>query len=140
MSSSPAADRPAWGLALIGNKLCCRQRQRLRQGLELRPQFRARRPGGGRHCRPDRRQPAWPGRSRARLSPLRRGELAGGRKGLGDEAWAFLGLMQGLRAEGRAPRMITIENVPDMLTSRRGADFDRTCEMSSPPPATFTAR
>ena len=29
--------------------------------------------------------------------------LAGGRKGLGDEAWAFLRLMQGLRAEGRAP-------------------------------------
>jgi DNA (cytosine-5)-methyltransferase 1 len=53
--------------------------------------------------------------------------LAGGRKGLGDEAWAFLRLMQGLRAEGRAPRMITIENVPDMLTSLGGADFDRTC-------------
>ena len=54
--------------------------------------------------------------------------LAGGRKGLGDEAWDFLRLMQDLRAEGRAPRMITIENVVDMLTSLGGADFDRTCD------------
>ena len=57
--------------------------------------------------------------------------LAGKRKGLGDEAWDFLRLMQDLRAEGRAPRMITIENVVDMLTSSRGADFERTCGMLS---------
>jgi DNA (cytosine-5)-methyltransferase 1 len=51
--------------------------------------------------------------------------LAGGRKGLGPEAWAFLRLMQDLRAEGRAPRMIVIENVPAILTSLGGSDFDR---------------
>jgi DNA (cytosine-5)-methyltransferase 1 len=38
--------------------------------------------------------------------------LAGGRKGLGPETWAFMGLLQGLCAEGRAPRMVVIENVP----------------------------
>ena len=54
--------------------------------------------------------------------------LAGKRKGLGDEAWDFLRLVQDLRAEGRAPRMITIENVVAMLTSRNEADFDRTCD------------
>ena len=66
--------------------------------------------------------------------------LAGGRKGLGDEAWAFPRLVQDLRAEGRAPSMITIENVVAMLTSRNGADFDRTCTYFLPPPATSTAR
>lgn len=52
---------------------------------------------------------------------------AGKRKGLGPEAWAFMKLMQGLRPEGRAPRMIVIENVPDLLTSLDGKDFDRIC-------------
>ena len=55
--------------------------------------------------------------------------LAGGRKGLGAEAWAFLTLMQNLRAEGRAPRLVVIENVPAMLTSLGGKDFDKVCDM-----------
>jgi DNA (cytosine-5)-methyltransferase 1 len=54
--------------------------------------------------------------------------LAGGRKGLGPEAWAFLQLVQDLRAEGRAPKLITIENVPATLTSLGGKDFDRICD------------
>ncbi len=55
--------------------------------------------------------------------------LAGGRKGLGPEAWKFLDLVQALRDEGRAPALVAIENVPDMLTSDGGCDFDRTCFM-----------
>ena len=37
-------------------------------------------------------------------------------------------LMQGLRAEGRAPRMIVIENVCGLLTSHGGKDFDAICD------------
>lgn len=55
--------------------------------------------------------------------------LAGGRKGLGPEAWAFLKLMQDLRAEGRAPRLIVIENVVATLTSLDGKDFGKICDM-----------
>ena len=54
--------------------------------------------------------------------------LAGGRKGLGSEAWAFLDLVRDLRAEGRVPKLITIENVPATLTSLGGKDFDRICD------------
>ena len=36
--------------------------------------------------------------------------------------------MQGLRAEGRAPRMIVIENVCGLLTSHGGKDFDAICD------------
>jgi DNA (cytosine-5)-methyltransferase 1 len=53
--------------------------------------------------------------------------LAGKRKGLGPEAWAFMTAMQGLRSEGRATPLIAIENVPDLLTSLDGRDFDRIC-------------
>jgi len=35
--------------------------------------------------------------------------------------------MQGLRAEGRAPRLIVIENVCGLLTSHGGKDFDGIC-------------
>jgi DNA (cytosine-5)-methyltransferase 1 len=35
--------------------------------------------------------------------------------------------MQALRAEGRAPRTIVIENVCGLLTSHRGEDFDSIC-------------
>ena len=52
-------------------------------------------------------------------SPCMGASLAGGRKGLGTEAWAFLTLMQNLRAEGRAPRLVVIENVPAMLDVAR---------------------
>jgi DNA (cytosine-5)-methyltransferase 1 len=54
--------------------------------------------------------------------------LAGGRKGLGPEAWVFLQRVQDLRAEGRAPKLITIENVPATLTSLGEKDFDRICD------------
>ncbi len=53
--------------------------------------------------------------------------LAGGRKGLGAEAWKFLDLVQALRDEDRAASLVVIENVPDMLTSDNGSDFDRIC-------------
>jgi DNA (cytosine-5)-methyltransferase 1 len=55
--------------------------------------------------------------------------LAGKRGGLGPETWIFTNLLRGLRAESRAPKMVAIENVPDMLTSSGGRDFDRICDM-----------
>jgi len=36
--------------------------------------------------------------------------------------------MKSLRAEGRGPRLIALENVPGTLTSRGGADFRALCE------------
>jgi DNA (cytosine-5)-methyltransferase 1 len=59
--------------------------------------------------------------------PCKGAGLAGKRKGLGPETWAFMGLMHGLRSEGREPKMIVIENVLAMLTSNGGRDFDRLC-------------
>src|SRR5271166_1483848 len=57
--------------------------------------------------------------------------LAGDRAGLGGARsgafWPFWRLMQGLRAEGRAPRLIVIENVCGLLTSHGGKDFDGIC-------------
>ena len=57
--------------------------------------------------------------------------LAGDRAGLdgarSGSFWPFMKLMQGLRAEGRAPRMIVIENVTGLLTSHGGKDFDAIC-------------
>jgi DNA (cytosine-5)-methyltransferase 1 len=53
--------------------------------------------------------------------------LAGARGGLGGERsglfWAWLSLMRGLEAEGRAPETWIIENVAGLLSSRGGADF-----------------
>ena len=53
--------------------------------------------------------------------------LAGDRAGLNGSRsgafWPFWRLMLGLRAEGRAPNMIVIENVTGLLTSHEGADF-----------------
>ncbi|MEM9169579.1 MAG: DNA cytosine methyltransferase [Pseudomonadota bacterium] len=53
--------------------------------------------------------------------------LAGGGRGLKGARsgvfWAFYGLMTALRANGRAPRLIVLENVCGLLTSRGGADF-----------------
>jgi DNA (cytosine-5)-methyltransferase 1 len=53
--------------------------------------------------------------------------LAGARAGLSGARsgtfFAFWRLMQGLAAEGRAPRLIALENVVGLLTSRGGADF-----------------
>ena len=46
--------------------------------------------------------------------------LAGSRSGT---FWAFWGHVTALRAEGRAPATIVLENVHGTLTSRKGADF-----------------
>ena len=58
--------------------------------------------------------------------------LAGDRAGLeGDRSgafWPFMKLMQGLRSEGRAPRLIVIENVIGLLTSHDGKDFAAICD------------
>jgi DNA (cytosine-5)-methyltransferase 1 len=57
--------------------------------------------------------------------------LAGGGAGLrGDRSgmfWPFWELMQSLRGEGRAPRIIAIENVCGTLTSHGGRDFAAIC-------------
>jgi DNA (cytosine-5)-methyltransferase 1 len=54
--------------------------------------------------------------------------LAGDRAGLdgmrSGAFWPFMHLMQGLRAEGRAPRIIVIENVVGLLSSHGGQDFE----------------
>ena len=58
--------------------------------------------------------------------------LAGDRAGLDGTRsgafWPFWKLMQGLRAEGRAPQIIVIENVTGLLTSHGGRDFDAICD------------
>lgn len=60
-------------------------------------------------------------------SPCQDFSLAGARAGLsGGRSSAFFGfwrLMEALSDEGRAPRLIVIENVTGLLTSRGGADF-----------------
>jgi DNA (cytosine-5)-methyltransferase 1 len=58
--------------------------------------------------------------------------VAGDRAGLGGTRsgsfWPFMKLMQGLRSEGRAPRLIVIENVVGLLTSHDGKDFSAICD------------
>ncbi|HXA39949.1 MAG TPA: DNA cytosine methyltransferase [Phenylobacterium sp.] len=60
-------------------------------------------------------------------SPCQDFSLAGARAGLaGGRSSAFFGfwrLVEGLAAQGRAPRAIVIENVGGLLTSHGGADF-----------------
>ena len=60
--------------------------------------------------------------------PCQDPSLAGDRGGLGAARsgtfWTFWRLMQALRVEGRAPRLIVIENVTGLLTSHEGRDFD----------------
>lgn len=60
-------------------------------------------------------------------SPCQDLSLAGARGGLGAaRSGAFFGfwrLMEALDDEGRAPRLVVIENVTGLLTSRGGADF-----------------
>ena len=41
--------------------------------------------------------------------------------------WGFHSLVEALDGEGRAPRLIVLENVVGALTSRRGADFAAIC-------------
>lgn len=58
--------------------------------------------------------------------------LAGGGAGLrGDRSgtfWPFITVIEGLVAEGRAPRIIALENVIGTLTSHKGADFVAICD------------
>lgn len=65
-------------------------------------------------------------------SPCQDFSLAGARAGLaGGRSSAFYGfwrLIEGLAAEGRAPRSIVIENVSGLLTSHGGADFTAVAE------------
>ena len=64
--------------------------------------------------------------------------LAGSYRGLGDEGaknltrsgtfWPFWSLIQQLKADGRGPRLIVLENVPGTITSRSGKDFASICK------------
>ena len=64
-------------------------------------------------------------------SPCQDLSLAGRRAGLDGSRssafWGFWALMQGLAREGRAPRVIVIENVVGLLNSNGGADFTALC-------------
>ena len=64
-------------------------------------------------------------------SPCQDVSLAGARGGLearrSGAFWGFWRLMQGLDAQGRAPRLIVLENVVGLLTSGGGADFAAVC-------------
>jgi DNA (cytosine-5)-methyltransferase 1 len=57
--------------------------------------------------------------------------LAGARAGLDGARsglfWGFWRLVKALRAEGRAPRLIVLENVAGLITSHGGKDFDAIC-------------
>jgi DNA (cytosine-5)-methyltransferase 1 len=60
-------------------------------------------------------------------SPCQDFSLAGGRAGLqggrSSAFWGFWRLIEALDGEGRAPRVLVIENVTGLLSSRGGADF-----------------
>nr|WP_314437519.1 DNA cytosine methyltransferase [uncultured Brevundimonas sp.] len=64
-------------------------------------------------------------------SPCQDVSLAGARGGLeagrSGAFWGFWRLMQGLQSEGRAPRVIVLENVIGLLTSGQGRDFAAVC-------------
>jgi DNA (cytosine-5)-methyltransferase 1 len=57
--------------------------------------------------------------------------LAGARGGLGAPRsgafWGFWRLIEGLATEGRAPRLLVLENVTGLLTSHGGRDFEALC-------------
>lgn len=64
-------------------------------------------------------------------SPCQDVSLAGARGGLearrSGAFWGFWALMRGLAVEGRAPRVIVIENVCGLLSSGGGRDFAAVC-------------
>ena len=64
--------------------------------------------------------------------PCQELSLAGGRAGLEGERsatfWDYWRLMMALRAEGRAPRLVVIENVCGLITGRGGKDFVTLCD------------
>ena len=65
-------------------------------------------------------------------SPCQDLSLAGRRGGLAAERsgafWGFHRLMAELVAGGRAPRLVVLENVTGLLSSREGSDFAALCE------------
>lgn len=75
---------------------------------------------------PDRADLAWAS------FPCQDLSLAGAGAGLKGERsgsfWPFWRLIEGLRADGRKPRAIVLENVCGLLTSHDGADFSALCE------------
>ena len=68
-------------------------------------------------------------------SPCQDFSLAGARAGLaGGRSSAFFGfwkLIEGLGAQGRAPRIVVVENVVGLFTSNGGADFTALCQALS---------
>ena len=66
-------------------------------------------------------------------SPCQDLSLAGARGGLSARRsgafWGFWRLIEALDAENRAPRLIVIENVLGLLTSRGGEDFRALCDL-----------
>ncbi len=64
-------------------------------------------------------------------SPCQDLSLAGARKGLSGSRssafWGFWSLIEVLDREGRAPRVIGVENVTGLLTSHEGRDFTALC-------------
>ncbi len=68
-------------------------------------------------------------------SPCQDVSLAGRRGGLGGARssafWGFWSIVQGLGREGRAPRVIVIENVVGLLNSHGGGDFTALCRALS---------
>ncbi len=51
--------------------------------------------------------------------------LAGERSGV---FWSFWDLVKQLKVEGRAPKIVALENVFGLLSARRGGDFNAICE------------
>ncbi len=75
---------------------------------------------------PDRADLAWAS------FPCQDLSLAGAGRGLAGERsgafWGFANLVAALRAEGRAPKMLALENVAGLLTASGGRDFVALCE------------
>ncbi|MFT4793631.1 MAG: DNA (cytosine-5)-methyltransferase 1 [Paracoccaceae bacterium] len=61
------------------------------------------------------------------LAGARRGMDAGSSGGRSAVFWAFWFLMERLVDEGRAPRVLAIENVVGLATSNKGRDFNALC-------------
>jgi len=66
-------------------------------------------------------------------SPCQDLSLAGARRGLSGSRsgafWGFWRLLEALDADGRAPRLVVVENVVGLLTSNGGEDFRSLCDL-----------
>jgi DNA (cytosine-5)-methyltransferase 1 len=81
---------------------------------------------------PDRADLAWAS------FPCQDLSLAGNGRGIGERSqkgetrsgtfWPFWNLMEGLQEDGRAPRLIVLENVVGAITANNGADFRSLCQ------------